>query len=628
MRDNSREVQKKLMFEMIKKPFYRIGVGNLQISRLKLKHQILLIFIFSVLLLTTMEFYYYYSFYNLTQKRAANYEKKIIEQTRQKIDSVFNDIKVSTNIIVYDKKIQEFTIASDDYKRDIDLGNFVIDLLEYMRSFNSYVNGIAINDNHGRRVNILSAANSDIFYSNQYSEFISNYKNDSSVKKGEFTSILKEEKTGNGYFFYMAPIIESIGGVNFSKRTGYCSVMVNFNKLQALVENTELTPNSTLYILNSRNEVVVSNNANSRGFLFKDILSVDRNSLTDGLKTKINGEEVIVQEKGLEQAEGWCIVSIIPVNELTSDMYDIKNISIVAGIGIIISMIIMGYFFLNNLTRPVIGLVADMKKIGERDIGFRVKVRSTNEVGVLANDINSMIDKMEEMTRNIFNTQGRLYELELSKKQAEFSALQSQINPHFLYNTLNCISSIGLEYGSKEIAQITSCMSRIFRYSITKDELVLIDEEIQCIKAYMNIISIRYENKFSMEVNVDEKLLKMKTPKMILQPIVENSVYHGLEGIDSGGRLSVNGNIDTDGDLCFQVSDSGTGMDKDELESIRAKLNMEYSERLKKSFDGRSIGLSNINNRIKLLFGESYGVGIESRIGYGTTVTVKIPYME
>jgi len=236
-----------------------------------------------------------------------------------------------------------------------------------------------------------------------------------------------------------------------------------------------------------------------------------------------------------------------------------------------------------------------------------------------------MIDKMEEMTSHVVTTQARLYEAELSKKQAEFSALQSQINPHFLYNTLNCISSIGLEYGSKEIAQMTSSMSKIFRYSIEKSELVLISEEVQCIKAYLNIISIRYENKFSLEVKVDDQLLGMKTPKMILQPIVENSVYHGLESMDAGGRLCVSGRIDENGDICFQVTDTGKGIDQEELERIKAKLHMEYSERAKTSLEGKNIGLSNINNRIKLLFGEGYGVEIESQLGRGTTVMVKIP---
>nr|WP_157324378.1 sensor histidine kinase [Paenibacillus anseongense] len=573
-----------------------------------------------------MELYFYYSFYDLTQKRASNYGNKIIEQTRQKIDTVFNDLEVSTNIVVNNKKIQEFTIADDDYKRAFDIGAYVIDLMEYMRSFNSYVNGIVINDSEGRRIYSLATSNGDIFFFNQYAEFINSYKLDSeSVEKGMYTDILKDEKTGSEYFFYIAPIIEAIGGVRFSQQTGYCSVMVNTDRLQELVKNTDLTPNSTLYLLNSRNEVIASNNTNFRGILFKDILSVDRDSLTNGVKTNINGEDVIVQEKDLEQADGWRIVSIIPVHELTTDMNAIKNVSIIAGVGIILSLIILGYFFLNNLTRPVMGLVADMKRIGKRDMGFRIKVRSTNEVGVLAYDINSMIDQMEEMASNILNTQARLYESEISKKQVEFSALQSQINPHFLYNTLNCISSIGLEYGSKEIAQITSSMSKIFRYSIKEDELVQISEEIQCVQAYMNIISIRYENKFMMKVHVDDKIMQMKTPKMILQPIIENSVYHGLERRDAGGSLHVNGQIDVDGDVCFQITDSGIGIGHDELEVIKAKLNMDYSERVKNSPDGKSIGLSNINNRIKLMFGEGYGVDIESQLGRGTTVIVKIP---
>ncbi|TCN01123.1 cache domain-containing protein [Paenibacillus sp. BK033] len=302
----------------------------MKISKLKLKHQIFLIVLFTVILFTFMEAYFYFSFYNLTQTRAANYGNKIIEQTRQKIDSVFNDIKISTNIAVDNRKIQEFTTADNDYARDIDIGNYVIDLMEYMRAFNSYVSGIVINDNEGRKVYSVDSITGDIFFMNQYNAFINKYKNDSTaLDKGSFTDLFKDGKSGNEYFFYVAPIIESIGGVHFSQRTGYCSVMVNIEKLQELIENTELTPHSALYILNSSNEVIASNQASFRGVLFEDILSADRDNLTSGMKTKINGEKVIVQEKGLEQADGWSIVSIIPVHELTADMNPIKHFSFI-----------------------------------------------------------------------------------------------------------------------------------------------------------------------------------------------------------------------------------------------------------------------------------------------------------
>lgn len=598
----------------------------MKISKLKLKHQIWLIFFFSIIIFTVMEFYYYYSFSNLTQKRAAHYSNQMIEQTRRKIDSAFSDIRVSTSIAVNSRRVQEFSVVDDDYKRAFNSGPNALDLMEYMRSFNSYVDGIVINDIRGRRLYSLASASGDIFFLNRYDTFIQKYKEDPSLRdKGMFTSILKDDRTGTEQFFYIAPIVEAIGGIYFSQITGYCTVLVNMDKMQGLVENTELTPNSTLYIVNSRDEVIASTNSNARGALFREVLSMDKDILLNGVKTTIDGEDILVQVKGLEQADGWRVVSMIPVQELTADMNPIRKVSIIVGIGMILSMLIMGSFFMNNLMRPVMGLVLDMKRVGSRDMGFRIKVRSTNEVGMLACDINRVINEREQMARDMINTQARLYESELSQKQAEFAALQSQINPHFLYNTLNCISSIGLEYGSREIAQIASCMSKIFRYSIRKDDLVRIREELDCIQAYMNIIAIRYENKFIIEIDVDEGLLEMQTPKMILQPIVENAVYHGLERMDQGGRLQVTGIIEAHGDVCFQITDTGKGMDPEQLASLQAKLGMASPEPASDGQPAASIGLSNIHNRLRLLFGEGYGIAIQSQFGHGTTVTVRIP---
>ncbi|MBT2760361.1 sensor histidine kinase [Paenibacillus sp. ISL-20] len=598
----------------------------MKISKLKLKHQIWLIFFFSIIIFTVMEFYYYYSFSNLTQKRAAHYSNQMIEQTRRKIDSAFSDIRVSTSIAVNSRRVQEFSVVDDDYKRAFNSGPNALDLMEYMGSFNSYVDGIVINDIRGRRLYSLASASGDIFFLNRYDTFIQKYKEDPSLRdKGMFTSILKDDRTGTEQFFYIAPIVEAIGGIYFSQITGYCTVLVNMDKMQGLVENTELTPNSTLYILNSRDEVIASTNSNARGALFREVLSMDKGILLKGVKTTIDGEDILVQVKDLEQADGWRVVSMIPVQELTADMNPIRKVSIIVGIGMILSMLIMGSFFMNNLMRPVMGLVLDMKRVGSRDMGFRIKVRSTNEVGMLACDINRVINEREEMARDMINTQARLYESELSQKQAEFSALQSQINPHFLYNTLNCISSIGLEYGSREIAQIASCMSKIFRYSIKKDNLVRIRDELDCIQAYMNIIAIRYENKFIIDIDVDEGLLEMQTPKMILQPIVENAVYHGLERMDQGGRLQVTGSIGAHGDVCFQITDTGKGMEPEQLASLQAKLSMASPEPAPDGQPATSIGLSNIHNRLRLLFGEGYGIAIESQLGHGTTVTVRIP---
>ncbi|MFD2878051.1 hypothetical protein ACFTAO_21970 [Paenibacillus rhizoplanae] len=143
----------------------------------------------------------------------------MIEQTRGKIDSVFNDIRVSTGFAVNSKLIQEFTIADDDYKRAFDSAPYALDLMEYMRSFNSYVNGIMINDLQGRRLSSEDSASGDIFYINLYDSFIRPYRNDPALRqKGKFTAILKDDRTGTEQFFYIAPIVESIGGASISHR--------------------------------------------------------------------------------------------------------------------------------------------------------------------------------------------------------------------------------------------------------------------------------------------------------------------------------------------------------------------------------------------------------------------------
>lgn len=599
----------------------------MKMSRVKLKHQLWLFIVCSIMIFIVMEFYFFYSFSDLTQKRAVTYSNKMIEQTRRKIDSVFNDIRISTGIAVNSKLIQEFSVVNDDYKRAFDSGPYALDLMDYMRSFNSYVSGIVINDIKGRRIYSLESSSGDIFFIKPYETFIREYKQDPSLReKGRFTTILKDDRTGTEQFFYIAPIIEKIGGIYFSQITGFCTVIVNMDKMHGLVENTELTPNSTLYIVNNRDEVIASTNSHARSTLLQDVLSRNKDKLLEGVEATIDGEKILVQVKGLEQADGWRVVSMIPVHELTADMSPMRKVSIMVGLGIIVSMIITGSFFMHNLTRPLMGLVIDMKKVARRDMGFRIKVRFTNEVGLLARDINRMMDEMEEMAKEMIDTQARLYESELGQKQAEFAALQSQINPHFLYNTLNCISSIGLEYGSREIAQITYCMSKIFRYSIKKDNLVQIREEVDCIQAYMKIIQIRYENKFNMALDVEEQLLDLETPKMILQPIVENSVYHGLERMDQGGWLLVNGSLDEHGDVCFCITDTGRGMEPEELAALQAKLDMDYTGRSELANpSAQGIGLLNIHNRLRHLFGEGYGLTVDSRLGYGTTVNVKIP---
>lgn len=603
-----------------------MGARDLGLNKLKLKHQIILLISVSTFLLILIQIFYWLSFYNLTKNRASNYEQKIIDQTFTKIDSVLKDIKTNTSLVTLDKNTQEFVISEDNYKRDLVLGPFILDIMEYVKSFNSIIYSLQIEDSTNRVIDNLITTDGNIYSSKEYNEFMNKYKDiNGKYKKNIFTSAIKDPNTGKDFFFYLSPIVEVVGGEHFQEKMGNCTIMISTSNIQELIQNSNLTPNSLMIILDSENNIIASNNIEKQGLVFDDAILKNMDNSKKFNLTTYKGMKVIVQQRNLEQAEGWRIVSIIPVSELTTDMDFIEKVGVLSVTCMIIILIALGIIFFKNITQPVTGIVNDMKKIGERKINFRLKVRSQNEVGILAMEINSMMDRIEEMTSNIFNNQARMYELEIAKRKAEFSALQSQINPHFLYNTLNCISSIGLAYGSKEIAEITYSMSMIFRYSIRSADLVFISEEIECIKAYLNIITIRYRGKYSIKIDIDESLMDMKTPKMLLQPIVENAIYHGLENNPNGGELIITGYTDNNKDVCFSVFDSGCGIEASNLENIINRLKIDYSERAKNADVPSNIGIVNIDNRIKLLFGEKYGICIESKVGFGTNILIKIP---
>lgn len=598
---------------------------ELRLDKLKLRHQIVLMISVSAVLLILIQLFYWLSFYTLTKDRARRYEQKIIDQTFIKIESVLKDIKTNTNLITLDKKMQEFVITDDNSKRDLVLGPFILDLMEYVKAFNSIIYSIQIEDNSGRTIDNLITSDGLIYSSKEFIELAKEYRSDTGkYNKAVFTSLVKDPNTGKEFFFYMAPIIETIGGVNFGEKMGNCTMMISTANFQELIENSELTPNSILAILDNENRIIASNKSGKQGMLFDDTSLIDRNNSNQLNITTYKGRKVIFQQRNLEQAVGWKIVSVIPINELTTDMNFMIKVGAVSLACIIIILLVLGIMVFKNITQPVTGLVHDMKKVGEGKFDFRLKVRSTNEVGILAMEINSMMDRIEEMTRKIFKNQSRMYELEITKRKAEFSALQSQINPHFLYNTLNCISSIGLAYGSKEIAEISSCMSSIFRYSIRSADLVSIQEEVECIKAFLNIIAIRYRGKYSLNMDIDEAIMDMKTPKMVLQPIVENAIYHGLENNQHGGELLIKGFLNENHDVCFSIFDSGVGIDPVKLEAINNKLKIKYEEMIKDTDTASNIGLANINKRIRLLFGEKYGIQITSTVGWGTKVLIMI----
>nr|WP_238358032.1 sensor histidine kinase [Cohnella zeiphila] len=234
-----------------------------------------------------------------------------------------------------------------------------------------------------------------------------------------------------------------------------------------------------------------------------------------------------------------------------------------------------------------------------------------------------MLDEIERLTQSLLETNAALYGTEIEKRKSELAFLRSQINPHFLYNTLESITGMAVVKGQAEIKTMTRSLSTIFRYSIKGADRVPLREEIRIVESYVSIQRIRFEDRFEVRYEVSEEAASFPVPRMILQPLVENAVYHGFEPTIRPGALTIGADVDEAGTLIVRVEDDGVGMPPDRLEAIRARLAEPLADLLDTG-EKKSIGLVNVGNRIRMMYGDASGLRIESVPGEGTRVVLTI----
>ncbi|MCL1883669.1 MAG: histidine kinase [Defluviitaleaceae bacterium] len=245
---------------------------------------------------------------------------------------------------------------------------------------------------------------------------------------------------------------------------------------------------------------------------------------------------------------------------------------------------------------------------------FEQEYNISSELSDVLKKLDTMLDKQKA--------------IEMSKRQAEYLALQNQINPHFLYNTLEAIRGDALSEGMVKIAGTTEALATFFRYAISEVEnLVTLEDELNYVENYFIIQQYRFGDKLKMKINIQgnaETIYKIQVPKLTLQPIIENAIYHGLEMKKDGGTVSIN--IETTKKLLLlSITDDGMGMPEELLERVNQNLNKVVLGYINYDKKNSSIALRNVSSRIKLLFGEEYGLHLFSTLGYGTDVRITLP---
>ena len=333
----------------------------------------------------------------------------------------------------------------------------------------------------------------------------------------------------------------------------------------------------------------------------------------------IDGEKYLQKVYPLN-AEDFYMICFWRQNYLFEQMAPIL-IQGIALLAVLLLLILVGNRILRqNLQQPTDRMLKDVERIRQGDFNYRLASGEAMEFSEISESINTLLDDLDAKNREVITHQKRLYELEILNRESRVLSLQAQINPHFLYNTLECVISMARYYRVPQITKIVSGIIRIYRYSASNNHFGTVESEFDCAENYGNVMNIRYENLFQFSFRSDPELLSAEMPRMIIQPLVENAVQHGMLSTMRSGTIETAA-VRDGGDLVITVRDDGIGIPADALEEIRNDLR-KGSAKEKRS---GSIGLMNVHSRIVNEYGEGYGLTIDSGGSSGTMVTMRMP---
>nr|WP_314460140.1 sensor histidine kinase [uncultured Clostridium sp.] len=335
-------------------------------------------------------------------------------------------------------------------------------------------------------------------------------------------------------------------------------------------------------------------------------------SYKDGIHREVfDGENRIITVKSVGYT-GWKIVGVTPksvvsLNTIKTRLFIVFMITLILFI-----LVLINSYISSRITNPIKELEKSVGILEEGDLETAVSIGGSYEIQHLGNSIKNMAIQIRVLMDDIVT------EHEAKRKQ-EFDTLQSQINPHFLYNTLDIIVWMIENEQKNEAVKAVTALARFFRISLSKGKsIITVRDELEHVRSYLMIQHMRFKNKFSYEIQAEEECMELTSLKLILQPLVENAIYHGMEFMDGEGEIKLS--VMRKGeDLIIRVSDNGLGMTEDQVQSL-------FSDEVHvTSTKGSGIGVKNVNERIKLYFGESYGLTIDSEPDEGTAITILLP---
>lgn len=417
-------------------------------------------------------------------------------------------------------------------------------------------------------------------------------------------------------FEYSADDVVSVSKAVTDKRTGECKGVIlidmKLDIIKQIIESLHPSNNGFIYIIDSKDEIVYSPVNTVVNRIKSEWFQTTKMGMLN--KTILGKQEILFID--YSSYTKWKTIAVFPMDEAQKVVTMITYSSYGIALLIVIFSIMIALLAARSIANPITRLRLLMKGAEAGNFNVHFHKRYNDEIGQLGESYNTMIDKIAELV-NLVQVQ------EKSKRKAEIEILQAQIKPHFLYNTLSTIQWMAQEHGAQDVVDIVDSLTNMLRIGLSKgNEIISVRMEVKHVESYLMIQKTRYEDKLSYCVEVEEQMMSCQMIKLILQPLVENAIYHGIKEKRGQGKIRILGRLE-DAKIHFQVIDNGIGMTPEKLDEINNMLNDDTSRPSELGY-----GIFNVNAKIRLNFGNEYGLRFQSVYGEGTIVDVWHPILD
>lgn len=523
--------------------------------------------------------------------------------------NVENYARILSNDKELQKQLDDYNSRSIDPLKDIDSKNALIRVLSGYSSpvTNMLASNIITIDGKIMEVGQVKGNSLKPTVTKEFLDYIY------SVRKPVWTSLIKiKMKTDEEKDVFA--VAKAVIGFDSSKTLGAITTYLQEKDIAAVYLENLSNKNVTFYILDKDGQIISSREKKDLYKQFTEVVNIKRTDYEkvvddENFITSYDGKEVLITSLPFKNLN-WKVINIAPLDEITSENNKIIRVTLTIGILCLLFAFICSYLFSYTITKPILKLVGIMKQVILGNLDKRANFKGSDEIGMLGNGFNNLMDRVKSLMDEILEQQKQ-------KREYEFKLLQSQMNPHFLYNTIETIISL-MRIGMNDKAILAAkSLAGFYRISLSKgNDVITIGEEYQLIDNYLTLQKMRYFDYMDYQIDIDKEIFPYRIPKLTLQPLVENAIYHGLKQKEDKGELKITGYM-KDEKIIIEVFDNGAGM-------TEARINKVLYE---KPSHGKNedFGLGSVNARVKFLYGEEYGIKIESVPGEYTRVSVMLP---